>query len=145
MQSYKTNQGLGTNVHKISSVRRIECIRCLKKHFSHLGRNNNYYFQYENRLISGVLEPVLRHTENICQASYYIQFSTNTKIYNHKIKTSIFSPCLRHLGALYQRKAVYNTIREITIMILYLIIKESTFQNQYFIRMIVPSLRFESS
>ena len=28
-----------------------------------------------------------------------IKFSTNIKVYIHKIKTNFFSPCLRHLGA----------------------------------------------
>ena len=42
-----------------------------------------------NRLISGGLEPVLIHTnKKICLSSYYIQFSMNIKMYNHKIKTS---------------------------------------------------------
>ena len=39
-----------------------------------------------NRLISGGLEPVVSHTEKLCLASYYIQFSTNVKMYNQKIK-----------------------------------------------------------
>ncbi len=42
------------------------------------------------RLISRRLEPVLIHTKKLCLASYYIQFSTNIKIYHHKIKTCFF-------------------------------------------------------
>ena len=42
-----------------------------------------------NRLIG--LELVLRHTEKLCLASYDIQFSTNIKMYNHKIKTSFLA------------------------------------------------------
>ena len=45
------------------------------------------------------LSPPLLPAKKLCLASYYIQFSTNIKMYNHTIKTSFFSPCLRHLGA----------------------------------------------
>ena len=58
------------------------------------------------RLISGGLEPVFIHTKNLSLASYYIQFSTNIKMYN------------RHLGAKktsISAKAVFNTMKEITI------------------------------
>ena len=52
-----------------------------------------------NRLKSGELEPVLRHTKKLCLASYYIKFSTNLKMYNYKIKNlkPLLSPCLRHV------------------------------------------------
>ena len=45
--------------------------------------------------------------EKLCLASYYIQLSTNIEMYNHKIKTSLFSRCLRHLGA---KKTSFNLI-----------------------------------
>ena len=38
-----------------------------------------------NRLISAGLEPVLSHTEKLCLALYYRQFSTNTKIKKHRL------------------------------------------------------------
>ena len=47
-----------------------------------------------NRLISAGLEPVLSHTEKSFIISYYIQFSTNIKMYNHNIKNSFVSPFL---------------------------------------------------
>ena len=37
------------------------------------------------------------------------------KMYNHKIKTSSFSPCLWHPGV-YPQKAVYDTMQEINIL-----------------------------
>ena len=40
-----------------------------------------------NRLISDGLKPVLSHTEKLCIASYYRQFSTNIEIKNHKINS----------------------------------------------------------
>ena len=40
-----------------------------------------------NRLISSGLEPVLSHTEKLRITSYYIQFSTNIKMFNREIKT----------------------------------------------------------
>ena len=43
--------------------------------------------QEKGKFISGGLEPVLSQTEKLCIASYYIQFSTNIKMYNLKIKT----------------------------------------------------------
>ena len=44
-----------------------------------------------NLLISSGLEPVIIHTKKLCLASYYNQFSKNIKMYNHKIKTSVFA------------------------------------------------------
>ena len=35
----------------------------------------------------------------IMYSIYYIQFSTNMKMYNYKNKTSFFSPCLRNIGS----------------------------------------------
>ena len=46
-------------------------------------------FQYP--LISGGLESVLSQTEKSCIALYNIQFSTNIKIYNYKIKINLIS------------------------------------------------------
>ena len=60
-----------------------------------------------NRLISAGLEPVLIHTEKLCIASYYIQFYTGLKMYNHNIKNSFVSPCLCHLNA---NKTGFNPI-----------------------------------
>ena len=51
------------------------------------------------------IEPVLIHTKKLCLASYFIQLSTNIKMYNHKIKTSFFS--LRHLRV---KKTSFNLI-----------------------------------
>ena len=48
----------------------------------------NFPVSLRNRVISGVFELVLRHTEKLCIASYYIKFSTNLKMYIRKIKTS---------------------------------------------------------
>ncbi len=46
----------------------------------------------QTRLMSGKLEPVFILTKKtLCLALYYIQFSTNIKMYNHKIKTSFLS------------------------------------------------------
>ena len=39
------------------------------------------FFSFE----TGGLEPVLISTKNLRLTSYYIQFSTNTEMYNHKI------------------------------------------------------------
>ena len=50
-------------------------------------------------LISAGSELVLSDIEKSCIVSLYIQLSTNIKMHNHKIKTSFFSPCLRHLGS----------------------------------------------
>ena len=55
--------------------------------------------------------------KKLCLTSNYIQLSTNIKMYNHKIKTSFFSPKVpkaRAIRILYPRKAVYNTMKEIT-------------------------------
>ena len=42
---------------------------------------------------------------------YYIQFSTNIKMYNHNIKTSFVSPCLRQLGADFSKgNFTWNTL-----------------------------------
>ena len=56
---------------------------------SHPAQVNIFLVFIRNRLISGVLEPVLIHTKKLYLASNYIQFSTNIKVYNHKIKTNI--------------------------------------------------------
>ena len=58
------------------------------------------------------------------RASYYIQFSTKIKMYNHKIKTSFFSPA-------YQRIAFFNTMRE----------KKLFFYSASFIWTILPNLK----
>ena len=63
-------------------------ITFLAKHKSK--QNIDNIFPYRNRLISGGLEPVLSYTEKLCLASYYIQFSTKMKMYNHKIKISFY-------------------------------------------------------
>ena len=55
-----------------------------------------------NRLMSAGLQPVPSHTKS----SYYIQFTTNAKMYNH-IKQSFYI----------RGKDVYNTIRYITISV----------------------------
>ena len=67
-----------------------------------------------NRLISGGLKPVLIHTKKTCLASYYIQFSTNIKMYfgTSGLKKQVL---ILKLYILYPRKVVYNTMREITI------------------------------
>ena len=57
------------------------------------------YVWLRNRSKSAGLKPVLSHTEKSCTVSYYIQFSTNIKMYKHNIKTSFIIPCLPHLGA----------------------------------------------
>ena len=74
-----------------------------------------------NRLISGVLEPVLIHTKIIsCIVLYRVFYEY--RMYNHNFKASIFITCLRHLGVkktginliivhLYPREAVYNTMQ----------------------------------
>ena len=46
-----------------------------------------------NRSISVGLEPVLSHTDKLCIASFYIQFSTNIKMYNHYRLKPVFSAC----------------------------------------------------
>ncbi len=51
-----------------------------------------------NRLISAGLEPVLRHTEKLCIASYYVQFYTYIKMYNYKIKISFLAHRCRIQG-----------------------------------------------
>ena len=47
------------------------------------------------RLSSGGLEPFLSHTKKLCLASYYIQFSTNMKMYNLRLKPVFLAPRCR--------------------------------------------------
>ena len=69
-----------------------------------------------NRLISGGLEQVLNHTENLCIALYYIKFSTKIEMYNHKIKTRFLARTFGISGLkkklFHPRKAVYNLMRK---------------------------------
>ena len=74
----------------------------LAPHYGYAGQTSHqvsYQGKLQNRLISSGIESVLGHTEKSYTASYYRQFSTNIKVYNHKIKTSIFSPFLLPLKA----------------------------------------------
>ena len=66
----------------------------------------NFPVWLPNRLISAGLKPVLSHTEKSCIVSYYINFSTNLRMYNHNIKISFVSPFLRHIGA---NKTVFSS------------------------------------
>ena len=76
-------------------------------YYNQLTLSLHFAVQLRNRSISGGQEPVLIHTEKSCIVSYYVQLSTNIKMYSHNIKTSFLSPCLRHLG---DNKTDFNLI-----------------------------------
>ena len=96
--------------------------------YSRLNIDLEYFFQVwlPNRSISGGLEPVLSHTEKSCIVSYYRQFSANIKInslYFTIFLGKIFGPSgpikLKknfNFSFYYPQKAVYNTMRYITII-----------------------------
>ena len=74
-------------------------------------------------IISAGLELVISHTEKWCIATYYNQFSTNINMYNHKINPIFLARIfgisglkILKLYILYPWKAVYNTMRELTII-----------------------------
>ena len=51
-----------------------------------------------NRLISARLKPVLSHTEKLCMASYYRQYSTSIKIKIIQLKKVFLGLALSHAG-----------------------------------------------
>ena len=97
----------------IGQLSSLQYLSVGENYLSFLPEVNTFPVSLRNRKISGGLEPVLRHTEKICIASYYIQFSTNIKMYKPILLARAFGISgvknLVHCTFLYSWKVVYNT------------------------------------